>query len=353
MHDIRRHRTTRIASWILTICVIGTLIPISTAGAAESQSVLLFPVLDESDSGLKSLAGDVTDALQLALDSSQALAATQFSPHSPLVRRAVAEGRLRQVDVEAAETASPGLALFIGNALDFDQVVLATVQSFNVEDDPKQVKLILSGQAYAVDDNINAGTGDVVDEPVVLRAFGVAGTSEAKAGYKGSIAPLMKEAVRSGAYKAAMTLAGQPVGEAPAKKDRGQDTWKWIMYALALGLLVAGISNAGDDDDPEPGPEEDALPVRNLTLNPFQTNIRVRWDPPTATTLDRLVYQVWRQVDGQGFSLLDGQVDPNATFYTDAQTLDGTHTYQYRVRVIYTNSEASVFKTTGNLQFTR
>lgn len=352
MHAIRSHRSTRITAWFLSICVIGTLIPITTANAAQSQSVLLFPVIDESDSGLKSLAGNVTDELQLALDSTPVFACTQFSPHSPLVRRAVAEGRIRQVDVEAAATASPSLAIFMGNALGFDQVVLGSVQSFTVQEEPRQAKVIVSGQAYDVDANVDETTEEVIEEPVVLRAFGVSGTSEEKAGYKGSIAPLTSEAIRSAAYKAAMTLAGSPVTEAPKEKEEA-DSWKWIMYALALGLLVVGISNAGDDDDPEPGLAEQPEPVRNLTLQQLQTNIRVRWDPPTTTTLERLQYQIWRQVDGQGFSLLDGRVDPDATFYTDAQTLEGTHTYQYRVRVIYTNTDVSEFRTTGNLSFTR
>ncbi|MFP3902962.1 MAG: hypothetical protein ACLFWB_01850 [Armatimonadota bacterium] len=352
MHAIRHHRTARITAWVVTVCVLATFIPFTAAEAEASRTVLLFPVLDESESGLKSLAGSLTDELQLAIDETTALSCTQFSAHSSLVRRAVAEGRLRQVDVEAAGTASPSMAIFLGNTLGFDKVVVASLQSYEIQEEPRQVKLIAAGQAYDVAENVDEATGDVIEEIIVDKAFGVAGTSAERAAYKGTNAPLTKEAIESAAYKAAMTLAGKAVGEQPEKRE-ASDTWKWFLYALAVGLIIIGVNSTSDDGEQAPGPAEQPLAVKNLTLQPVQTNLRIHWEAPTATTLKRLHYQVWRNVDGAGFSLLDGQVDPNATSYTDINLLEGTHVYQYQVRVIYTNNEASDFKSTGALEYSR
>ncbi|MFO7945445.1 MAG: fibronectin type III domain-containing protein [Armatimonadota bacterium] len=352
MHAIRHHHTARITAWVLTVCVLATFIPFTAADTDASETVLLFPVLDESESGLKSIAGALTDELQLAIEETKALSCTQFSPHSSLVRRAVAEGRLRQVDVEAAEAASPSMAIFLGNTLNFDKIVIASIQTYEIQEEPRQVKIIAAGQAYDVAQNVDEATGDVIEEPVVDKAFGVAGTSAERAGYEGSNAPLTREAIESAAYKAAMTLAGKAVGQQPDKRE-ASDSWKWFLYALAVGLIIIGINSMSDDAEPAAGPGEKPLPVRNLVIRELDTNLRIRWDPPTATTLTRLHYQVWRSVDGAGFSRLEGQVDPNASAYTDINMLEGTHIYEYRVRVIYTNNEASDFKTTGAHEFTR
>lgn len=328
------------------------MIPIGIVSAAEGQtaSVLVFPVLDETDAKVAGLATKATTALEMAIDAQDKFSATKFSPHSPLVNRAVTEGRLRQVDVEAGEAADRDLALFIGNVLKFDYVVIGVVQGYEVQNDPHQVKIILSGQAYAVKDNIDEATDEVQAAPTVFKAFGVSGVSSARAGYTGSDTPLMAEAIRACAYKAAQTLAGEAADYVAPQKSKSK-AWKWILYGLAVGLLVIGVNNSSSSDTPA-GPAEEALPITNLRLATNQTNIVLSWNAPTATTLTILRYEVARQIDNGGFSVLP-VVGPGEVSYSDSNTLTGTHTYQYRVRVLYTNSSASEYTYSGNLLFTR
>ena len=353
MHAIRKRGISRTISFLVAFCMLTSLIPISFASAAETgtRSVLIFPVLDESESGNTGIDYKATASLQMAVDAQAEFAASRFSPHSALVIRAVSEGRLRQVDVEAGETASASLALFIGSVLGMDYVVISSVQSFDIEEEPRQVKIILSGQAYEVKGNVDEATGEVVEEPTVYRAFGVSGNSQARAHYTGSDSPLIAEAIRDAAYKAARTLAGIPVEYQPAAKGKSK-AWRWLLYALAVTVLIIAVNNSTSSDAPA-GVAEQAKPVTNLYLTELQTNIRLTWNPPTGTTLTRLKYQIWRSVDGGGFSLLSDNVGPAETQYTDTSTLPGRHIYQYRVRVMYTNSETSQYTHSGSLAFTR
>ncbi|MFO7945806.1 MAG: fibronectin type III domain-containing protein, partial [Armatimonadota bacterium] len=90
-------------------------------------------------------------------------------------------------------------------------------------------------------------------------------------------------------------------------------------------------------------PESAPNPVTNLRVNPLQTSIQLNWDPPIGTSLNVLRYEIWRSVDGTGFVLVAG-VGAEEDEYIDTNTLSGQHVYQYRVRVVYTNSEVSADK---------
>ena len=357
MYAITRRSSHRTISLLLTACMVAVLllpVNISSAAQADVKTILVFPVLDESDSGIERLDYRITSALHMAIDAQRGFAATRFSAHSPLVRRAIGEGQLRQVDVEAGEMADAGLALFLGGVLEFDYVVIANLKSLEIQDEPYQVKAVLSGQAYQVKGNVDEATGDVVDDDnlTVFRAFGVTGTSRTFAHYSGSDKPLISEAVKAAASQAARTLAGEPVGKQPLARRPKSTSWKWLLYALAVGVLVIGISNSSGGKA-APGPAEQAKPIANLSLQPLQTNIQLMWDPPTGTTLQILRYEISRQVDSGGFSILPSSVGPGATGYTDTNTLEGRHAYQYRVRVLYTSGDASEYKLSGALWFTR
>ncbi len=353
MYGLRKGRRFRTISVLVALSMLLSLVPVSVAGAAGSgaKPVLVFPVLDESQSGVRGVSDDATAALHMAIDAQAEFAASKFSAHSPLVRRAVSEGRLRQVDVDAGETASQSLALFIGKVIGAEYVVISSVQSLDIQEAPRQVKVILSGRAYEVEGNVDEATDEAVQEPTVYRAFGVAGTSQPRANYTGSDAPLVAEALRDAAYKAAKTLAGKPTTEEKPTRREPSKSWKWLLYALGVGVLMIAVNNS-DSPSAGAGPAALAKPVTNLSLQELQTNIRLTWDQPTGTTLQVLYYEVWRQIDGGGFSKLYS-VAAGQTEYTDTETLDGRHAYQYRVRVLYTNSAASEYKYSGNLWFTR
>lgn len=358
MYAIRKQNTTRSICLFLVAAVLMTVAPIGLVAAApapagETETVLVFPVLDESASGIEGLGHKATMALQSAIDAREEFSATRYSVHSPLIERALSEGRLREVDVEAGETAGAELAIFIGAVLEMDYVVVGSVQSTDVQEDGQSAKVILRGQAYAVKANVDKATGDVVKEIRVHKAFGAAGESSPRAGYGGGSGALISEAMRGAAHKAALTLAGEPATDAPKERAGGKGgANKWLIYGVLVLALALGVSSA-NKDDAEPGVAEQARPVTNLSIEELQTNIRLTWDAPTGTTLEILRYEMDRNVDGAGFSTIPVTVGPGAVSYTDTATLTGTHTYQYRVRVLYTSGVASEYKYSGTLNFTR
>jgi hypothetical protein len=353
MYGIRRRSSVRTISLALALCMVSSLIPISLVSAepAPVNSVLVFPVLDESESGYEDLDTRATSAIEIAINGRPEFAASKFTRHSPLVMRAVSEGRLRQVDVEAAEIASKDLALFLGHELGFDYVLIASVQSFELDSEPSQANVILAGQMYAVKGNVDEVTGEAIAEPTVFRAFGVKGTSAPRAEYAGSHNPLISEALRDAGHKAALTLAGEPLDTvAPADKSTKQK--QWLIYVLAVAALVIGVNNASSSPA-TPGPAEQAKSVSNLYLQPLQTNIQLTWNEPTGTALQVLRYEVSRNVDGGSFSVLTSNLGAGSTRYTDINTLSGRHVYQYRVRVLYADGQASAYAHSGAIAFTR
>jgi|LSQX01.3.fsa_nt_gb hypothetical protein len=353
MYEIRRRSNARTISLAVVFCMVSSLIPIGIVSAQTepATSVLVFPILDESESGYEDLGPRASSAMEIALNAQPGYAANKFTRHSALVQRAVAEGRIRQVDVEAADTASRDMALFLGHELGFATILIASVQSFEIDRETQQANVILSGQLYSVKDNVDEATGIAVDEPTVLRAFGVKGSSTPRADYTGADNPLISEALRDAARKAALSLAGLPQDQVAAEKKDGKNL-RWAIYALAVAALIVGVNNAGSSP-PKAGPADQVKPVTNVLLQTLQTNLRVSWNEPTGTALQVLRYEVSRNVDGGSFSVISSNLSPGSTQYTDIDTLSGRHVYQYRVRVLYANGQASGYTYSGAIAFTR
>lgn len=310
------------------------------AFAQDQKTVLVFPVAVAAE-GVPSEAGQrALGALTMAIDDTPGMDALQFSPTSPSVRRAVGEGRIRQVDVEEG-TADLATALSIGHALDADYIVTSTIQSFTRKSDPVSVELILAGQMYDVAANLNPTTDEPIAEPKVLRAFGVSGASTPRARYTGSEAVLVQEAIRNATSKAAATLSGRAdVVEIAKAKKSGSKGYKYVLLgALLVGLLVAVNSgNSGGDTGINPN----ALPVTNVRVQDLDGTIRLSWQEPTGTTLTVQRYRIERAVNGGSFTRIDlGSVGAGRTFLNDDNLLTGTNTYQYRIFVIYTSGAVS------------
>jgi len=123
MTAIRRSRLWRTLSWLLTVAVVTTLVPVlavpGLAQTAPSRVVLVLPAADQSGRGDPGLGRLVADQLVLALAGKPGLAAWEFTPISPQVRRAIAEGRLVPVQAEALPQ-TPAAAVVIAHGLRTD-----------------------------------------------------------------------------------------------------------------------------------------------------------------------------------------------------------------------------------------
>lgn len=342
MKAIRSHYLSRRICLALAMLMLATVAPLGTgmAFAQDQKTVLVFPVAVAAegvpgDAGQRSLG-----ALTMAIDDTPGMDALQFSPTSPSVRRAVSEGRVRQVDVEEG-TADLGTALSIGRALGADYIVMSAIQSFTRKSDPTSVELILAGQMYDVAANTNPATAEPIAEPKVLRAFGVSGASAPRARYTGSEAVLVQEAIRNAASKAAATLSGRTdVVEIAKSKKSTKKGYKYVLLgALLVGLLVAVNSgNSGGDTGANPN----ALPVTNVRVQDLDGTIRLSWQEPTGTTLAVQRYRIERAVNGGSFTRIDrNSVGSGRTFFNDSDLLTNLNTYQYRIYVIYTSGAVS------------
>jgi hypothetical protein len=354
MKAIRSHYLSRSTCLALVLILVGGLATpcLSGAWAADAaKTVLVFPVNNASGNGPANLADRASGVLTMALDADREFEGMQFTSTSPSVRRAVSEGRIRQVDVQEG-VRDIGTALSMGAALRADYIVLATIQSYTSKDNPPGVELVFSGQMYEVAANINPTTGEPVAEPKVFRAFGVSGASSMRAKYTGREDVLAQEALRDGAGKAAASLAGRAdVGQVAAKKG-ASSSYKWLL----LGLIIAGaaIAIGGGGNDGPAGPSPDAVPPQNLRLEQANDSIGMHWTEPTNTTLTVLRYQVERLVDNPPFSRIDGgALGAGSTFLFDYGLLPGTHTYQYRIRTVYTSGAVSQYANFGALTVTQ
>lgn len=351
MKAIRSHHLCRSTCLALTVILVSGLIaPCLVWGASTTKTVLVFPVTNGSGNGPASLADRAGGVLTMALDSNRDFEGMQFTSTSPSVRRAVSEGRIRQVDVQEG-VKDIGTALSMGSALRADYIVLASIQSYTRKDNPASVELIFSGQMYEVAANINPTSGEPVAEPKVFRAFGVSGASTPRGKYSGSEDALAQDALRKAADKAALTLAGRTeVGDTHAKKATTSG-YKWLL----LGLIIAGAAIAvgsGGNDAPA-GPNPNALPPTNLRYEQTSDSIGLYWTEPTATTLTVARYQIEQLVDNPPFSRIV-QRPAGTTSYLDYDHLvSGTHTYQYRIRVVYTNGDFSPYANFGALTVTK
>lgn len=353
MKAIRSHYLFRRTSLALSlIFVFSLLTPCLTWAQEPVHTVLVLPVTVAAEGAPLDLSESAAGALTMALDDIRDYNAMQLSPTSPSVRRAISEGRIRQVDVQEG-VGDIATALSMAAALKTDMVVMATIQSYTATDTPAAVELIMSGQMYDVAANINPTTGLPVAEPKVLRAFGVSGASTQRARYTGREIVLAQEAVRDAAVKAAQTLTGTTdVTQITTTRKGKNTTQKWLLLGLLLAGAVIAISSGGDDGGAAPSP--DALPPANVTLEPDDTAVRITWSAPANTSLQVLRYQIERSVDGAGFQRIDpGILGPGSVFLLDTETLAGRHAYQYRMRTIYTSGDISPWVNTGTIIVTR
>lgn len=356
MNAIRTHRHTRRLSLALVVLMGLSLAPLGIGPAlaqGANKSVLVFPLANAAEGAAADIGEQAATALTVATGDVPGMEALQFSSGSPVVRRAVGEGRVRQVDVEAGDR-DLATSLTIGHALKVSYILVGSVQSLVKKEGPVSVEVILSGQLYDVAGNLNPDTAEPVAEPKVFRAFGVSGASAPRDRYTGSDAALVQEALKDAAFKAAQTLSGRAVesGTAAAQKKKSS-AYKWVL----LGLLVAGLAlaanNSNDGDNGGGSPQ--ALPPRNVTLEEQDgPGIRITWQEPTGTTLTLLRYQVERSVDGSSFARVDpGTLGPGTNFLNDFNLIVGRHAYQYRVRALYTSGGPSPYALSGPLIVTR
>ena len=351
MSSIRNSRRACGLTSLLVLTFVAPLLPMVVPSAHAEDRVrkaLLFPVTDESSSGLPELRKTTTDALQMAIDALNGMECTEFARSSPMVRRAASEGRVLPTQIETGPS-DPRAAIAIGRALGVDTVVIASIQSYRSTQDPRSVEVILSGQAYDVKPNYSEESGDAVAKPSVAQAFGVVGTSRKLPGYRGSDRPLAREAAEDAAYRVAKVLNGASISEVakpkPAMKSRTSAT-KWLAVAAAVGLLAWAVSSSGGSGNNAPSP--DAIPPTPLPLQAEGSDtIRIRWVAPTGTTMEVLRYELQRSVDGGTFSYFGTGnssrfVDRASTEFPDFDVSTG-HSFRYRMRVIYTNQKFSVY----------
>lgn len=344
MTAIRSSKLVGPVSIMLAMVMLALVAPTSVLPVAEAQAqnrlLLLFPVLDQSASGYDDLGSRMTDYLQMALNEVPGLNVMEFSRTNPLVLRAVEDGQIRAVDLEA-DVADPITAIQMGYALNADEVCMAMITSVTTAEEPAQVELLLNGQCYDVMANIDATTMQVAERPVPSSTFGVSGKSNVREGYAGAMPPLVREAMKNAARAAAQVLAGMPAEEmARPEKKRDDTSWRWIIAAaLIAGLVIAsdGADNGGG------GPAPEALPPRPLRLEIEPAAIELFWAPPN-TTLTLLRYDIQRSTDnGATWNPVpgsQGNVLPNDTVFADFAVVAG-QTYRYRIRAQYTTTGPS------------
>jgi hypothetical protein len=101
------------------------------------------------------------------------------------------------------------------------------------------------------------------------------------------------------------------------------------------------------------GYPEPANQVSNLQVQNQSPNILITWEPPADTELTITAYELARQIDGGGWTAIGATFGPEALQYLDTATLSGTHEYQYRIRVMYIFSQASLYSYSPTLRMTR
>lgn len=351
MTVIRRSKSWRTVTWLITLAVVASLVPIAVApGAAqtveEARKFLVLPAEDQSGSGVRYLSRDLTDEVVLALAAKSGVAGAEFRANSPQVRRAVAEGRLLSVQVEA-KAQSPAAAVLVGHALKMDAVMMLTIESVVTTESPRQAKVGVSGEIYSVAANFNEQAGEAVPSPQAERTFNVIGASQEVAGYDRSDQPLIREAMRDAARQIAATAAGEEaVPVQPARKKSG---WKWIGVLIGVGVLAALVGNKGSGNQASAG----ALPPVSLTLKVEANGIRLLWAPPPAGDLIVNSYEIQRSLDGAPWQYIAGgaMLNAGATEWFDDNLVTGA--YRYRISALYTDQAQSPWAYFNQISYTQ
>ncbi len=339
---IRSHWLTGPIAVFLAVAVVITIVP----GAARpvqaadgATTVLLFPVTDESGNELLDLVELTTNKLQAAVGGIEGLDVTRFYPSSPLVRRAVSEGRLLAAEMEVGVGDVPGV-IEVGHKLGRDAILLATVKSVDIHSSVRYLTVTLKGEVFQVKPNYDEAAGRPSSALWPEKSFTVVGASHARANYTGSDRPLLREALDDAVDKFAQVMGGTPAGELmtkPTQPER-ESKWKWLGPLLVLGVAAFIIgSSSGDSGAPAAGaapPEPDHLQVTDYAITLY-------WDPPPPTELTLVSYQIQRSTNDSGYlAVVGGTCGTSCTHWTDWNVAAG-NVYRYRIRAIYSNSEAS------------
>jgi len=318
----------------------GSIISGRAAAQTGAKTILAFPAVDESEEGnLGDVAARVTSALALAGRDQATVDLEVFSPSSPMVRRALADGSLRAADIDAPKDAAN--ALIIGQAFRVDSVILLSVQSLTLSGDPRSAEIAVMGTEYDVASNVDADTGAIVASPTG-NTFGVSGVAKGRqAG--GDDTGLIRLAAKNAADKIMHVLSGKSAeefverGTQPKKRS---NTWRWLAVALVIGALVAVTSGGGDD---EPVPADETIPTQR-SAKATTDGILLTWRAPTTTKII-YKYEIQRSADGGVFVRIDGdKVGPDDTRFTDFDITAGT-AYVYQIRVLYTDGYTSQWAT--------
>jgi len=333
-----------IAAMLFGVLVPRGLVLCPQAGAQPAaKTVLAFPAVDESDAGnLEEVAARVNSALALAGQDAKGIDLEVFSPTSPMVRRALADGSLRGADVDAPKDSVT--ALIIGQAFRVDSVVLLAVQSLTVGGDPRSAEIAVMGTEYEVAANVDATTGAIVAEPKG-NTFGVSGVAKGREAKAGDDAGLTRLAAKNAADKIIHVLSGKSAEEfvergiGPKKRS---NTWRWVAIAIVLGALAA--ATLGSDNDNAGPPADETVPTR-CSARATTDGIRLTWAAPTTTAKTIFKYEIQRSADGGVFVRIDNdKLGPSADRFTDFNIVTGT-AYVYQIRVLYTDGTSSVWVT--------
>jgi len=342
---IRSHRLAGPIAVFLAIVTVIALVPwpitpVQAAGAATT--VLLFPAVDESGSGISDLAEMITNKLQITMANVEGLEVAEFQRSSPIVRRAESEGRLLATHLQVGVSNLPA-AIEVGHILDMDGIVVASVKSVDVHNSSRYLTVTLKGEYFKVRPNYDEAAGQANRALQPEKLFTVVGASRLRANYTGSDRPLVREAVDDAANKFAQVMAGTPAGELTAKPTppEKESKWKWLGPLLILGVAAVIIGNSGGEDG---GTAVGAAPPIPDHLTVEDYGIILYWDPPPPTDLTLVSYQIQRSVNGSPYMSVDvGICGTACTHWTDFDVAAG-NTYRYRIRAIYSGSQVSEWR---------
>ncbi len=349
---IRSHKLSGAIAGFLSVAMVVAILPWSaipvSAAVDTPTKVLLFPAADNSGD-VADLAEMTTNRIYAALEGVVGMEVVEFERWSPSVRRALSEGRLLDVHMEVGVGDVAG-AIGVGHSLSADAILLATVNSVDVQMPPRRISIVLAGQYYLVGPNYNEAAGQPVGDPQPEKAFTVIGTSHPRANYTGSDRPLVREALEDAVTKFVQVMGGTPVSQigteyAPPRKT---SKWKVLGPVILLGLLGLLISRSGGEGERLSTAGESPT---DLGIEIDENAIRLSWVPPV-TALDLQRYQIERSVNGGGWDGIDhGHCGPLRIDWPDYD-VDAGNRYRYHIRAVYTNQVVSQWADFNAVDFT-
>jgi hypothetical protein len=352
MIQIRNSKMWRRLTWLLTLAMVAGLLPVCLLPAAAEEAhpamrtYLVMPTVDQSNAGADYLTKMLTDELTLSITSVRGMAALEFDANSPVVQRAVNEGRVLPVQVEAGSTTAAA-AIQLAAVLGTDAVVMTTIENAAWSDQPRQVKLIVSGAVYPVVGNYNPQTKEVSATPQTERTFKVVGAAPALGGYQGPDRPLFRDAIRDAVRQIAGLFVGIPATPGGGIQPRHKKAdLSWLAYVIGVGLVAMFVATKKTNHT-----EAGALAPIPVQMHAETNGIRLLWQAPPLSNLTLLKYQIQRSYNGGAWQYIDqGQVGAGLTQFFDENLVSGE--YRYRIAAVYTDQSVSAFATFTALTFT-